>query len=261
VLLWVIALVASAYALHRLALWLESRGWLYYRHRRSGVSLGVALGAAIDPRIRQLLEAKQAERRLEEDESGDDITRRLGETPQLRLPLEPIVTQRLLIRPLESSDLEAAFELNSDADARRYTGGVVDRAASDRGLRAQIARVRASGLGSRAVVDRGSGDVVGYCGLQPFADSDEIELFYGYASRVWGRGLATEAARAVLELGFRCLDRDRIVAIVDPENRASVRVLEKLGFVRTGTYPHPRWHVDHLLLAVEQPGANADTVR
>jgi RimJ/RimL family protein N-acetyltransferase len=51
---------------------------------------------------------------------------------------------------------------------------------------------------------------------------------------LWGRGLATEAARAILTFGFEAMELHRVEAMVDPENLASLRVLEKLGFVREG---------------------------
>ena len=169
------------------------------------------------------------------------------------LPIDPIQTERLLIRPFDEADLESAYQVSSDPEARRFTGGVLSRSESDRGLRAHIDRVSRTGLGARAVVECRSDQVIGYCGLQHFADTEEIELFYGYATRAWGRGFATEAATAFVDLGFRCLRTERLVAIAHPENLASLRVLEKLGFIRSGTYPHPRWKVEHLLLSLARP--------
>jgi len=169
------------------------------------------------------------------------------------LSVDPILTRRLIIRPFAEPDLDAAYEVNSDPEARRFTGGIVSREDSDRSLREQIHRVCQSGLGARAVVQRRTNRVIGYCGLQPFADTEEIELFYGYATHTWGNGFATEAAAALLDLGFRCLQPERVVAIAHPENVASLRVLEKLGFNRSGTYPHPRWKVEHLFLALTRP--------
>jgi len=164
------------------------------------------------------------------------------------LPIDPIKTKRLVIRPFDEGDLDIVYQISSDPEARRFTGGVLTRAESDRGLQGHIDRVSQSGLGARAVVESGSDQLIGYCGLQPFADTEEIELFYGYATHAWGRGFATEAAVAVIELGFRCLQAERLVAIVHPENLASLRVLEKLGFLRSGTYLHPRWKLEHLFL-------------
>jgi len=118
------------------------------------------------------------------------------------LSVDPILTRRLIIRPFGEPDLDAAYEINSDPEARRFTGGVKSRVDPDRGLREQIHRVCQSGLGARAVVERRAGHVIGYCGLQSFADTEEIELFYGYATRMWGNGFATEAAAALSGISF-----------------------------------------------------------
>jgi len=61
----------ALYALHRLALWLERRGWLYYRNSRRKSSVWLAVAAAFDPNARRIQEIHEAER-LEEDTSGDD---------------------------------------------------------------------------------------------------------------------------------------------------------------------------------------------
>jgi len=81
-----------------------------------------------------------------------------------------------------------------------------------------------------AVIDKATGHLIGWAGLGPleFAPG-RIELYYGLAEARWGKGLAPEAARGVLDFGFRSLCLPEIVAVVNPENNASVRVLEKLG--------------------------------
>lgn len=84
--------------------------------------------------------------------------------------------------------------------------------------------------------------------MQKFAGTEEIELFYGYLPATWGRGVATEAAHGLLPVAQRCESVAHLVAIVHPENLASLRVLEKLRFQPDGTYLHPRWHVEFLRL-------------
>lgn len=71
--------------------------------------------------------------------------------------------------------------------------------------------------------------MIGFCGLRPIGESADVEILYGIAPRLWGQGLATEAARAVLDFGFRAAGLSRIYAGADPPNRASFRVIEKLG--------------------------------
>jgi len=81
-----------------------------------------------------------------------------------------------------------------------------------------------------AVVLKESSEIIGWCGLGPLDyDPAETELFYGLSRDFWGRGIATEAAHAVMQYGLDVIRLNRIVAVTDPDNVASVRVLEKLG--------------------------------
>ena len=91
------------------------------------------------------------------------------------------------------------------------------------------------GFGPLAVVERASGRLIGEAGLQLLEAGPDIELTYTLARAAWGRGYATEAARAVLLWGFSGLRLQRIVAVACPANAASLRVLEKLGMAPVGT--------------------------
>jgi ribosomal-protein-alanine N-acetyltransferase len=71
--------------------------------------------------------------------------------------------------------------------------------------------------------------LIGWAGLQYLPDTDEIEVGYLLDKGHWGRGLATEAARASVRFGFDALGIETIVGVVHPENVASQRVLEKAG--------------------------------
>jgi ribosomal-protein-alanine N-acetyltransferase len=89
---------------------------------------------------------------------------------------------------------------------------------------------------SLAAVDRSSGEIVGWWGLGPLEfDESETEIYFVMSPEHWGRGLATESARALLEYALGELGLPRVVAVVDPENVASVRVVEKLGMHRERT--------------------------
>lgn len=72
------------------------------------------------------------------------------------------------------------------------------------------------------------GRLIGFCGLQPLPETDEIEIGWWLARACWGRGLATEAARAVLRDGFERAGLQRIVAIAQPANIASIGIMRKL---------------------------------
>ena len=93
----------------------------------------------------------------------------------------------------------------------------------------------APGLGVWASVERESGRLAGTLILKPLVEGPEIEVGYHLARWAWGRGFATEGARALLRYGFETVGLDRIVAVVHPDNGASLRVIERLGMNPRGT--------------------------
>ena len=112
-----------------------------------------------------------------------------------------------------------------------------------RHLRARIASGWPPEGGIWAVEWRDAPGFLGWCGLFPLEASGVIEIGYRYLRAAWGQGIATEAARAVLAHGFCELGFDPIVAVTDPDNLASQRVLEKIGLERRGerAFPHPAY--------------------
>jgi ribosomal-protein-alanine N-acetyltransferase len=144
-------------------------------------------------------------------------------------------TARLLLREFDEADAEAFFALGSDPAIIRYTGdpggGLRSVEQALEVLRSRpLADYQKHGFGRWACVLKESGDVIGFAGLKYLDDLHEVDIGYRFLPACWGRGLATEAGRAVLDYGFKQLGLQRIIGLVDPDNIASVRVLEKLGF-------------------------------
>jgi RimJ/RimL family protein N-acetyltransferase len=172
----------------------------------------------------------------------------------------PIVTERLLLRPKTPDDLDSMFALYEDPAVAVWlgwgTGEEVDRAEAQRRLERHIEHQRKHGFSMWAVVERASGDVVGDCGLQHLDEVPGVEVGWGFLSSRWGRGYATEAARAALAFGFAELDLQLIVALIRPENARSRKVAEHLGMVEDGhgTY-HGVEHVRYVLVRPEPDGA------
>jgi ribosomal-protein-alanine N-acetyltransferase len=90
------------------------------------------------------------------------------------------------------------------------------------------------------IVREPDGKMLGFCGLQPLTIEDrrEVEIGWWLAKDCWGRGLASEGARETMRFGFDEIKLARIVAIARPENRASIRIMRKLGmrFEREATH-------------------------
>jgi ribosomal-protein-alanine N-acetyltransferase len=161
------------------------------------------------------------------------------------MAFERLETERLLIRPLTVEDLEALHTVFSDPQVMRHVpGGARDSDGTRARLQSLIDHQRENGFSKWAVVERESGAVIGDCGLQYLDGGPDIEIGFHIVRSRWGRGYATEAARACL-IWARVERPERIVAIVDPANVASVRVLEKLGLQPEGTAAHfgREWHL------------------
>ncbi|MFB7558373.1 GNAT family N-acetyltransferase [Streptomyces brevispora] len=140
-----------------------------------------------------------------------------------------IETERLTLRPLEISDVDAFVELHADPEVNRFVGAYSRQQALER--LADIERQWAErGHGLCAVELRSSGEFIGRTGLQYWQQFDEVELGWTLRAECWGRGYATEAAQACLDWGFATLEADYFTALIRPGNMPSVKVAERLGF-------------------------------
>ena len=147
----------------------------------------------------------------------------------------PILTDRLRLRPFGPDDVDALAEVYQHPLVARWIGPHT-REDVEEEIAHQVEHQAALGYSLWAVEERAGGRLIGDCGLQPLERrGPEIELGYDLHPDAWGRGLATEGARAVMEQAFGPLGLHRVVAVVKPDNGASQRVLEKAGFNRAGT--------------------------
>lgn len=139
-------------------------------------------------------------------------------------------TKRLTIRLLTESDISVLGSIWTDDQVTRFVGGprvFEDVCASfRRDLNAPPLQ-----FDLWPVVEKGSGAVVGHCGLLPKTvdGQEEVELVYVIAAAFWRRGYATEAAAAIRDYAFRTLGVARLVSLIDPAHAASARVALKLG--------------------------------
>lgn len=142
-----------------------------------------------------------------------------------------IRTERLLLRPFRADDVDGVFSFSSDPEWGRYLE--VPMPYSRRDAEEFVAGAVLPDAGAKlrwAIVHEGR--VSGFVNLMPSAGAAEIG--YGIARPLWGQGLVTEAVAAVLEHGFQALGLARIYAYAVVDNRASWRVMEKLGMQREG---------------------------
>ena len=130
-----------------------------------------------------------------------------------------------------ADELEAVYYLITDKDVTEffpiYQTFVKTEVLGS--LPRRIERWRKYGFGQLGVFDKESEKLIGYCGLQPLNDTGEIEIYYGFYKDFWGKGLATETAKAVLRFGFEDARLPRIVAATHPNNTNSQKLLLRLG--------------------------------
>lgn len=153
--------------------------------------------------------------------------------------LPNLETPRLALRPLVRADLGAWFAMDLDPQVARFIWGAPPDPHKHReSLRRRFDAGWPKAGGVWAVEDRAEPGFLGWCGVFPLEETGLIEIGYRYRPQAWGRGLATEAAARVLDHGFRGFAFDPIVAVSHPDNRASHRVLEKIGLVRQADAVH-----------------------
>jgi RimJ/RimL family protein N-acetyltransferase len=142
-----------------------------------------------------------------------------------------IETERLLLRMYRPEELETIYQMLSDKNVTRFypPGFTITREVVLASMPRRLEVWRERGFAQLGVFEKETGNLVGYCGLQPFDKTPEIEIYYGYFKDAWGKGYATEAARAMLRFGFEETTLDKIVAGTHPDNFASQKVLEKIG--------------------------------
>ncbi|MGH9369287.1 MAG: GNAT family N-acetyltransferase [Thermoanaerobaculia bacterium] len=142
-----------------------------------------------------------------------------------------IETERLALRPAATEDVDGLYRLWTHPEVRRFLWDdlAIARERAAAVVEDSLASFEKEGLGLFVAALRPDPRLVGFCGLRRFGEDREVEILYGIEPGLWGRGLATEAARAVLRHGFENLALDRIFAGADAPNAASFRVMEKLG--------------------------------
>ncbi|MDX6485543.1 MAG: hypothetical protein QOF43_696 [Gaiellaceae bacterium] len=148
-----------------------------------------------------------------------------------------------MLREPRLDDVDDLLEFVGDEEVMQWIGGEAgDRAATVESVERWIARWKANGVGQFAVVHEGR--VIGRVGLlvwdnrtwetstyEQAAGNAVTELGWALSRREWGRGYATEAARAVREWGYAERGLERLISLIDPRNVRSIRVADKLGAV------------------------------
>ncbi len=141
-------------------------------------------------------------------------------------------TERLLIRQLTFDDADFIIELLNDPSFIQNIGDRKVRNVEDARayvLNGPVASYAKNGFGHSLVILKATGESIGMCGLIKRDALEDVDIGYAYLPRFWSKGYAIEAALAMKSNAKETVQLKRLVAIVDPANAGSIRVLEKLG--------------------------------
>ena len=149
-------------------------------------------------------------------------------------------TERLMMTPLKREDLPWLIEMRSPEPVNRFLGGIERQNAEELATRMNfyLDCHERLGFGFCKFELKSTGEYIGTGGLQPLEDTDEIEVGYNFSEKYWRQGFGYEVAMAWLKYGFETVGLDRIVAVADPENKGSWRIMEKCGM----QYEHTEVH-------------------
>jgi RimJ/RimL family protein N-acetyltransferase len=159
-------------------------------------------------------------------------------------------TTRLRLRRLRADDEARLIALDSDDLVMRYVGSPRGVRTHDETVRRVRQRIGADHgqAGWWIIEGKADGLFHGVGLLLPMPEGDDVEVGYRLARRSWGRGIATEAAAALIDHAFEALALPRVVAVVYPDNHRSRHVLAKLGFSHDGPREYRGARVEHFVL-------------
>lgn len=139
-------------------------------------------------------------------------------------------TKRLILKVFENGDVKDALSFWGSNEVMSHCAGPVPHEMINKVIDSYIRCHNEKGLSVYAVVEKASGRVIGAAGFNVRETVDKIELIYHYAKESWGKGYASEAAAACIEIAKNNGQVKCIYASADPINGSSLKILEKIGF-------------------------------
>jgi ribosomal-protein-alanine N-acetyltransferase len=191
-----------------------------------------------------------------------------------KLLVPEIETERLILRQISEADLDDwGKQIFGNPEVLRYLPkrDISPRDRAERAFKATNKDWINYGYGEWAVTIKPDPRLIGQCGLISVKETGETEVDYSLAKPYWGRGIATEAARACVRFGFENAGLDRLIALAVPENIASRRVMEHVGLtyekeayffgldVVVYAITHEQFQADDAFYQVSNPGPFTDT--
>lgn len=139
-------------------------------------------------------------------------------------------TPRLILREFSIKDAQGLYQLNLNPEVIRYTGDPPFTSVEEaKHFVEQYDAYKKNGFGRWTVIEKKSGQFIGWCGLK-YHQEGYVDLGFRFLQEKWGNGFATESSKACIKYATLELNLKQLIGRVLPDNKASIRVLEKLGF-------------------------------
>lgn len=140
-------------------------------------------------------------------------------------------SKRLFLRELNPEDAKFFYDLNSDHEVLKYTGDKPFKNLQEaRTFLESYNPYSKYGYGRWAVIRKADSAILGWCGLKYHEGIEEVDLGFRFFRKFWNKGYATEAAESCMVHAFEILQINQLIGRVEAGNKASIHVLEKLGF-------------------------------
>lgn len=165
-------------------------------------------------------------------------------------------TERLYLREMNQNDFDALSRILQDEETMYAYNGAFNDEETQEWLDKQIARYKKYGFGLWAVILKETDEMIGQCGItmQPWKDTELLEIGYLLRKDCWHKGLATEAAKACKEYAFTHLNADKVCSIIRDTNTASQNVALRNGMTITDKWTKHYRGVDmpHYLFSLQR---------
>ena len=146
------------------------------------------------------------------------------------MQVKSIKTEHFVLTKMTAADGDKYFRLSNNDNVMKYvTGHALDRQESDKMLAAFLAEYGNDTFLGRYLIEGISGDLIGVAKLD--MDGSDVEIGYRIMEEHWGKGIATEIAKGLIDFAAKNLKAEHVIAYVNVNNAASIRVLEKAGMM------------------------------
>jgi [ribosomal protein S5]-alanine N-acetyltransferase len=143
-----------------------------------------------------------------------------------------IETKRLIFQKVSIDHTSSLFDVFGDPKVMKYWYGGADKNLDETQKRVMYLTQHwdVYGFGDWSIFSKTHSKIIGFAGLHYIKDVPEVNIGYAFSRAYWGQGFATEACQDIIKYGFESISLNQIVAVIWPDNQASIKLAKKCGF-------------------------------